>query len=173
MTWNSRYSTRCAYVISPRQQYLSPLSSNQTISAHLAQRIGYVDDTVSMHSESRDWSAWIFAESQRRIITMARIINMVFHIECAVSCDALPGFALIPLPSNKVAWETDDEAVWCAEYDKCHANRFIYGLTTEGKLVQLRQTVTGIDSREEGWQKWLAGQDAFGMLIMLAAQLLD
>jgi hypothetical protein len=125
-----------------------------------------------MHSDSRDWRAWIFAESQRRIITMARIINMVFHIECAISCDTLPGFALIPLPSSKIAWETDDEQVWCAEYDKCHVDRFIYGLTTEGKLVQLRQTVTGIDSREERWQKWLAGQDAFGMLVMLASQML-
>jgi hypothetical protein len=126
-----------------------------------------------MDTEGRDWQGWIFAESRRRVVVLARIMNMAFYMDRAFTCDGLAGFALIPLPANKVAWETDDEQVWCAEYDKCHLERSIYGLTSEGKLVRLRQTANGIDSMGVEWQRWLASQDGFGLLVMLASQLLS
>jgi hypothetical protein len=99
-------------------------------------------------------------------------MNMAFFMDHAFTCEGLPGFALIPLPSHKVAWETNDENVWQAEYEKCYTERCMYALTSEGNLVRLRQTTQGIESREEEWKKWLAEQDGFGMMIMLASQLL-
>ena len=99
-------------------------------------------------------------------------MNMAFYMDRAFSCDGLEGFSLLPLPSNKVAWETKDEHIWSAEYDKWHLKRSIHGLTSEGRLVRLCQTAKGIESREEVWQKWLASQDSFGILVMLASQLL-
>jgi hypothetical protein len=153
----------------PNVSALQLLTRYQTISSHLSQRIGENDEGVQM-DHGRDWHAWIFAESRRRVVTMARIMNMAFYMDRALRCEGLPGFALIPLPSNKVAWETDDEDVWSAEYDKCHNERYIYGLTSEGKLVRLHQTAKGIDSKEEEWPRWLASQDGFGTMVMLASQ---
>jgi hypothetical protein len=105
------------------------------------------------------------------VVTIARIMNMAFFMDRAFTCEGLPGFALIPLPSNKVAWETDDEKVWWAEYEKCYVERCMHALTDEGNLVRLRQTTQGIESREEEWKRWLAVQDGFGMMVMLASQL--
>lgn len=99
-------------------------------------------------------------------------MNTAFNMDRAFSCDGIRGFALLPLPATKLGWEATDEKIWCAEYDKCKSEGFIYGLTTGGKLVRLRQSLGGIEIKDQAWQKWLAGMDAFGTLTMLASHLL-
>jgi hypothetical protein len=148
------------------------LTQCQAISGRLCRQIGEPEQIPTLDHGERHWQAWIFSESRRRLATMVRIMNTAFYMDHAFSCDILEGFTLIPLPANKIAWETENEQIWYAEYDKCHVKRSIYGLTSGGKLVRLRQTAKGIESREEGWQKWLASQDSFGSLVMLASQLL-
>jgi hypothetical protein len=142
------------------------------ISTYLHLQLGTYTAELTLEHGNRYWQEWVFFESRRRTVNMARIMNIAFTMDHAFSCEAVEGFALIPLPSTKVGWETNDEHVWNAEYDKCHLQRMMYGLSTEGNLVRLSETTKGIERKKEGWKKWLSTQDSFGILVMLASQVL-
>jgi hypothetical protein len=84
----------------------------------------------------------------------------------------MEGFCLMPLPANKTIWEAEDEEDWKTEFDVCLREREIYGVSTEGRLVKLQQTISGMKTTEASWEKWLAGMDSFGSIVMTAASLL-
>lgn len=148
------------------------LKQAQTISIHLSRQIGENMAKLTLEQVDRDWRDWIFYESRQRLVLMARTMNLAFYMDRAFSCGGLEGFALLPLPSGRLAWEADNEDTWRAEHANSLSRPFVHGLTSEGKLVRLTQTIRGVERKEVAWQTWLAGQDGFGMLIMLASQLL-
>ncbi|KAF2803588.1 uncharacterized protein BDZ99DRAFT_399578 [Mytilinidion resinicola] len=148
------------------------LISVNSICQRLADRIGGGEFKNIMISEQQAWQDWVFYESRRRFVVIARMLNMLVEMGQAVTCSSLPGFALVPLPSKKVLWEAPNEEVWQKEFESTLRAREIFGVTTEGRLVRLMQDMSGITATNAEWEDWYAGSDGFGSLVMLAASLL-
>lgn len=141
------------------------------ISSHLSIRIGGDEFKGALRHDDQYWQQFLFQETRRRVVCVARIMNTAFCMDPALSCQALEGFALVPLPANKPLWNATEQQAWRAEFDKCMKERAIHGLTNTGKLVRLHQTALGVESWEVGWQKWYASQDQFGIMVMLTSKL--
>jgi hypothetical protein len=78
----------------------------------------------------------------------------------------------MPLPVNRSLWEAKDAETWQIEFDECLKERAIFGVTSGGDLMKLQQTLSGMKATSVSWEKWLAGQDCFGSMVMTAASLL-
>ncbi|KAF2112792.1 hypothetical protein BDV96DRAFT_497745 [Lophiotrema nucula] len=143
-----------------------------TISMQLSRRIGGDEFKGALRYDEDYWQQWLFQETRRRVVAVARIMNIGFYLDRAISCKSMDGFSLIPLPSKKTLWEATNEQQWRVEYNQLLQDRVIHGLTTEGKLVGLRQANGRVQVHDVEWQKWYASQDGFGILVMLASQLL-
>jgi hypothetical protein len=113
-------------------------------------------------------------KKSNRLVTIARILNKLINIDRAVTCYPLPGFAIVPLPAKKVLWEAPDAMTWRAEFNQTLKEREIFGLLEDGQLakLQLQQEYTSFTTSSANWEKWYAGMDEFGTIIMVAAALL-
>ncbi|KAF2497815.1 hypothetical protein BU16DRAFT_559543 [Lophium mytilinum] len=145
--------------------------SVNSICQRLADRIGG-GDYHNIISDQKAWHDWVFYESRRRFIIIARILNLLVDMGHSLTCSSLPGFILVPLPSKKVLWEAPNEEVWQKEFETTLRAREIFGVTTEGRLVRLVQEMNRITATNAEWEEWYAGSDGFGSLVMLAASLL-
>lgn len=103
---------------------------------------------------------------------VARVINMLFDIDYAVSCTPLPGFVLVPLPSTKSLWDARSAKSWRTEFDLALNAREIHGVTTEGELVRLQQRLGIISTHSTKWEEWYASVGELGTLIMVAASII-
>jgi hypothetical protein len=84
----------------------------------------------------------------------------------------MDGYCLMPLPVRKAFWEARDEESWKVELDECLKKRELFGVSKKGKLMKVKQAFSGLKTTETGWEKWLAGMDGFGVIVMTAASLL-
>ncbi|KAF2102815.1 hypothetical protein NA57DRAFT_52367 [Rhizodiscina lignyota] len=144
------------------------------VSKTLVNRIGNAEFITGVPNAINSCSEWIFHETRRRIATIARLINMVLDIDSAVVCYLLRGFVFVPLPAQRTLWETNTTASWRKEFDLFLRDRRLYGLAADGKLKSLVQQDDGqVVISIVDWESWLAEQDTFGTMVMLAGSLLE
>ncbi|KAF2805755.1 uncharacterized protein BDZ99DRAFT_524706 [Mytilinidion resinicola] len=125
--------------------------------------------------EEQLWQDWLFEESKRRTHVLFRIIMMVLDIEGGMHCprpSPLPEFILVPLPCKKALWECRTSHEWRLEIDRSVQEREIFGLSETGELMVIRGGYDGLKRSPVSWEKWFAGEDGFGTLVMLASGLL-
>jgi hypothetical protein len=99
-------------------------------------------------------------------------MNMLINVDQALTCAPPPGFAIIPLPAQKILWEAKTAAEWRSEYETTLRTREIFGLSNEGQLIKLQQRFGQITTHSARWEEWYSVSDRFGTLIMIAASLL-
>lgn len=139
----------------------------------LAARICEVESRGDYGMDEQHWQDWLFKESRRRCLTLARLMNMAFSIDRALEPDCFVGFDATPLPAKKVLWEAQNEQQWRNEYDECRRSPEHYRLTHKGEIVGIQQTAYGLQSRNVAFQEWYAGQDSgSGILVYLASQVM-
>ncbi|ORY12875.1 hypothetical protein BCR34DRAFT_286370 [Clohesyomyces aquaticus] len=148
------------------------LQSLNTISSALSLRIGGGEFKNSVEVEQQSWQDWIFQESRRRVVTVARIMNLAINLDHAISCEPLDGFCLAPLPAKKTLWEAADAKHWRAEFDTTLHAREIFGLSKLGKVLKLQQSRDQIIATPVEWEEWYATADGFGPVVMLASSLM-
>lgn len=88
------------------------------------------------------------------------------------TCEPLRGFALFPLPSNKVLWEARDHKTWRSEVNVALKDKEIFGLSLGGELIRTTLVDGNMNTEPADWAKWYSGMDAFGSLIMIASSIL-
>jgi hypothetical protein len=95
----------------------------------------------------------------------------------------------MPLPASKLLWEARNAKIWRTEVETWDKSNEIFGLMRDGQLVRLVQPPRYGEDRKtsantlgdtyhgqvweagESWIDWVAGMDAFGYLVMIAASL--
>ncbi|KAF2489434.1 hypothetical protein BU16DRAFT_622951 [Lophium mytilinum] len=125
--------------------------------------------------EEQIWQDWLFEESKRRTHVLFKIIMMLIDIEGGLHCprpSPVPEFMLAPLPCKKALWECRTSHEWRVEIDRSVQEREIFGLTETGELMVLREGYDGLKKSSASWEKWFAGVDGFGTLVMLTSGLL-
>jgi hypothetical protein len=121
-------------------------------------------------ADDADWQDWLFKESRRRCINLARLMNMVISLDRALEPECFEMFSATPLPAKKVLWEARDENQWQREYEECRREPIIYRLIDSGEILGVHKTMYGIQSQNVGFEQWYAGQDGGGILVYLASQ---
>ncbi|KAH7324431.1 hypothetical protein B0I35DRAFT_424159 [Stachybotrys elegans] len=119
------------------------------------------------------WQDWVFNESLRRTLLVMRILDMVVDISEGLACNPVPGFAIMPLPSNATVWGAQSLELWQAEFSVCYEERIIYGLSETGQLTKLQQTPTGVQTSIAKWEDWNAAAGELASIVMIAGTLLE
>ncbi|KAK2785637.1 hypothetical protein FQN52_008324 [Onygenales sp. PD_12] len=148
-------------------------------------------DITSMYSRKiSSWKDWIFEESKRRLCVIYGVVNMLVYFEPATMCNLQADIIIAPLPVKKQLWEAADEFVWKAESQRDPRVQTALGLAANGELVHLDidqqhhreaalfHTTKPLNaltpSRSvENWEEWCSGMDELGVLVMLAASLIE
>lgn len=109
--------------------------------------------------------------SIHRTLLVFKIMNIFLDLDAAMSCQPMDGFALVPLPSTTTLWQAATADKWGHEFESTYQERTIYGVSTAGELIRLRQRLNGIDSAVTEWDEWNAGMGEMGTLITSTASL--
>ena len=102
---------------------------------------------------------------------MFRVVFQIFDITIDLPCPQLPGFAVAPLPANKLLWRADTEEQWEREWEDVVKESPIHAITYNGDFLKLRNGVTLAHGRKVISSKYYAGADELGLLVLLSAQL--
>ena len=79
----------------------------------------------------------------------------------------MPEYSESPAPSPKTLWDAQNELDWITRYsDHVHEN-VISGILKNGDLVEMK---SGTSERHD---RWYAHADSFGLLVTLAADLIN
>jgi hypothetical protein len=119
------------------------------------------------------WKDWKYYEALRRTISVFRIVFQLFDINIDLPCPRVPGFAVAPLPANKLLWRADTEERWEREWEDEVKETPIHAITTNGDFLKLRNGVTPAHGRKIISSKYYAGADELGLLVLLLAHLRD
>lgn len=113
------------------------------------------------------------AKFDKRVESVAHILNKFIDIGNAVRCTPFAGFELPPLPSKKALWEARNVEKWRKEFDGSLRGKELFALATDGQLTKLRLEYSGLSTSATDWGTWYAEMDSFGTLIMMASSFLQ
>jgi hypothetical protein len=148
-----------------------------------AQYTSLEQDSLEIMCPGMNWGAWILQESRRRLAIVFRVINMLVCMSPATTCSDQPGLIFAPLPARKQLWEAASEEQWLQELHRVPSVNGEFGLAQSGDLIELDEyrmkslsmpasvEVCTSSKSKENWEKWCAGMDGLGALIMLAASM--
>ncbi|KAH7110289.1 hypothetical protein B0J11DRAFT_544359 [Dendryphion nanum] len=140
----------------------------------LADHSPYSDIVHSaMSGESNDFYRWMYMESKRRTLLMARILNIPIDLDYCIVCAPFEGFVLFPLPAKKVLWDATSTGQWQTDIRGEYQKRETYGVATSGKLIKMYCHVDSVKADEVDWKAWVGTTDSLGTLTMVAASLLQ
>jgi hypothetical protein len=74
---------------------------------------------------------------------------------------------MAPVPASKLLWRAETETEWEEQWEKENA---MHGILRNGDLVKLKNSVEE-NRRHSEWDRWYAGTDELGLLVVLAADL--
>ncbi|GAB7344352.1 hypothetical protein MBLNU457_2214t1 [Dothideomycetes sp. NU457] len=127
--------------------------------------------TIGDTNSDTDWSEWVFAESQKRLMYLWFLIGCVVCIKSGVPCDPSQSYRNLPLPCIKSLWEASTRDTWAAEVE---SSRILQssGLSTLGDLLDTQASASSMSSALK-LDKWNAGADTLGSLLNLTSLILD
>ena len=103
-----------------------------------------------------------------RTVTVLRIISFLFNIDVNLPCPPPEDYAIAPVPASKLLWRAESKMEWEEQWEKENA---IHGILSNGDLVKLKNGVEEEHQRYAEWDRWYAGTDELGFLVVLAADL--
>jgi hypothetical protein len=83
-------------------------------------------------------------------------------------CPPPEDYAIAPVPASKLLWRAESKMEWEEQWEKENA---MHGILRNGDLVKLKNGVEEEHRRYAEWDRWYAGTDELGFLVVLAADL--
>ncbi|KAK5700235.1 hypothetical protein LTR17_023113 [Elasticomyces elasticus] len=114
-----------------------------------------------------EWKEWLLVESKRRTVTVLFILHLLFDIKPEGRARSKVGLSVLPLPAHKQLWETASEDEWTEKYDEMLKARNGRCYLRYADLMALGWGHGG--DRMNDLSSWMTSGDAFGMLVMMAA----
>lgn len=151
--------------------YFAPITTEPSVTdktmitlmdlAYRTAQNGLVCTAESAHTRPK-WESWIVAAAKRRAIFTMYLFSSVYNADRLLPnflADELRG---LYVPGNKVLWEAHDRETWEKEYDR-YLSDWEDGMLEISELW--RSPETGTLERRRRVEKWVAGADAFGMML--------
>jgi hypothetical protein len=114
-----------------------------------------------------EWKEWVLVESKRRTATVLFILHLLFDIKPGTRAISKVGLSVLPLPAHKHLWEAATEDEWIEKYDEMLGARDGRGFLRYADLLALGRGHGG--DKMDDLNSWMVNGDAFGMLILMAA----
>ncbi|KAK5674378.1 hypothetical protein LTS10_012962 [Elasticomyces elasticus] len=114
-----------------------------------------------------EWKEWLLVESKRRTVTVLFILHLLFDIKPEGQARSKVGLSVLPLPAHKQLWEAATEDEWTEKYDEMLRARSGRCYLRYADLMALGRGHGG--GRMNDLSSWMTSGDAFGMLVMMAA----
>ncbi|KAK4896840.1 hypothetical protein LTR27_005437 [Elasticomyces elasticus] len=117
-----------------------------------------------------EWKEWLLVESKRRTVTVLFILHLLFDIKPEGRARSEVGLSVLPLPAHKQLWKATTEGEWIEKYDEMLRARSGRCYLRYADLMALGRGHGG--DRMNDLSSWMTSGDAFGMLVMMAANTL-
>ncbi|KAK5725346.1 hypothetical protein LTR15_003531 [Elasticomyces elasticus] len=114
-----------------------------------------------------EWKEWLLVESKRRTVTVLFILHLLFDIKTEGRARSKIGLSVLPLPAYKQLWEAATEGEWIEKYDEMLRARSGRCYLRYADLMALGRGHGG--DKMNDLSSWMTSGDAFGMLVMMAA----
>ncbi|KAK3625108.1 hypothetical protein LTR56_019179 [Elasticomyces elasticus] len=114
-----------------------------------------------------EWTEWLLVESKRRIVTVLFILHLLFDIKPEGQARSKVGLSVLPLPAHKQLWEAATEGEWIEKYDEMLRTRNGRCYLRYADLMALARGHGG--AKMNDLSSWMVSGDAFGVLVMMAA----
>ncbi|KAH8894457.1 hypothetical protein GQ53DRAFT_820847 [Thozetella sp. PMI_491] len=143
------------------------LISVNAICRHITSNFGMLISSDELKGGMIPWKDWVFFESRRRAATVFLIIDSILHARVSDPPPTMPEYAFAPAPSPLALWNAENELDWALCYaDHLNVNA-MHGMLKNGDLVALKEAAG------EQHDRWYAYADSFGILVTLAANLIN
>jgi hypothetical protein len=109
----------------------------------------------------------VLVESKRRTVTVLFILHLLFDIKPEQRAKSKVGLSVLPLTAHKHLWEAATEGEWIEKYDKMLRARDGRCYLRYADLMALGRGHRG--DKMNDLNSWIVSGDAFGMLVLMAA----
>jgi hypothetical protein len=111
----------------------------------------------------------VLVESKRRTVTVLFILHLLFDIKPGQRAKSRVGLSVLPLPAHKQLWDAATEAEWIEKYDEMLRARDGRSYLRYADLTALKTGHGGDAGKMNDLNSWMVSGDAFGMLVLMAA----